>query len=215
MYRLAITAIFATLISPIHAFAQQCVPTQQEKNIWEGIKEFFVPQEFLAYLNKFPKGCFRDLAIFKIEALVPETVALTASIQVAADSKWYSGSNGQVVSGGENVVESMTVSADYVVNTEVSFDYQCDAAGKGVTGASNGQPCPSNGRAPVQGFSLRISGSLAEFYDLSTTCTTLHKPDNSKAPYSAKDGQWCGVHGGTPSTYICNMSVKVTRKKFE
>jgi hypothetical protein len=216
MYRMALLGLLIAIgWYPSGAFAQQCAPTQKEQNIWDGIKQSAVPQEFLAYLKEFPKGCFRDLAIFKIEALVPEIVALTASLQVAQDERWFSGGNGQLVSGGENVVESMKISADHIAKTVLAFDYQCDGAGKGVTSASNGQPCPSNGRAPIQGFSVSIAGSLAEFYDLSTNCTTLHKPDNSKKPYSVKNGEWCGVHGGTPATYICNMTVKVTRKKFE
>jgi hypothetical protein len=197
------------------ANAQVCTPSQQEKNIWDGIKESSVPQEFLGYLKKFPQGCFRDLAIFKIETLVPETVPLTVNIQVAGDGKWFAGHNGDLVSGGENVVESIRIVADHADPTKISFDYSCDAAGKGVTNASNDQPCPSNGRAPIQGFGVSMAGSLSEFYDVSTLCTTLHKPDNSKAGHSSSDGSWCGVHGGTPATYICNMTVRVARKHFK
>src|SRR5262245_64100592 len=91
----ALGIISSLVLSPQGALAQDCMPTPQEKRIWESIKTSSEPREFLAYLKQFPKGCFRDLANFKIRSLVDELLPLQLSFVFAADSGWRSVKEGQ------------------------------------------------------------------------------------------------------------------------
>jgi hypothetical protein len=193
------------------AFGQSCQPTPDDSAIWNSIKESQNALDFAAYLKEFPQGCNRVVASFKLRQLVPESVALTAKVQVAQDSGWYQAPNNGFLTHGDRVVENLAISFDNPDTAKLSFNYTCDAAGRGVTRAANGQACPTNGRAPIQGYGVVLSGSYSQFYDLKYDCT-VRRGNGSTYHGAQPDGSWCGAHGGTPSEYVVNVQFTVTRK---
>jgi hypothetical protein len=216
MLRSACFAIVATVFvfmqSPV--FAQSCQPTPNDTAIWSAIKDSQNALDFAQYLKDFPQGCNRVVALFKLRQMVPESIALTARIRVAGDGAWYQAPNGGFLTHGDNVVQSMTIGFDNNMDpAKLSFAYTCDAAGKGVTRASNAQECPTNGQAPIQGFGVFVSGSYSQFYTLSTECTVRRGDHSTYHPKSA-DGSWCGAHSPAPSEYIVNIMVTVKRQEL-
>lgn len=197
------------------AFAQACVPTEQEKAIWDGIKQSSEPLEFLAYLNEFPAGCFRTLAKFKIRSLVPASVPLQASFLFTADDTWRTAKEGQWLDYGDGrPVEMMKFRAEPTDPNKFQLQYQCDAAGVGLTDWIAGDKTCADRRAPIQGFSLRMRGVMRDFYDLKVQCSTHRRPDNSgQVDYDVGEEGWCGVRAGTPSTYTYRANTTVLRKK--
>lgn len=203
-----IVSAFALMPFIKSADAQDCKPSPDESQIWDAVKGSTDALDFAAYLKDYPKGCFRAVAVFKLRSLVPEVVPLIAQMQVAGDGAWYQAGNGGFLTHGDNVVESMKVRVDAL---KLGISYSCDAAGRGVTNGANDSACPSNGRAPIQGFSVAMSGGYGQFYQASTECT-VRKGDHSTYHPVSSDGAWCGAHGGTPQEYVVNIKVTVTRK---
>ncbi|MER9184779.1 hypothetical protein [Mesorhizobium sp. M0633] len=210
-----IGVIFAALLS-LTATANACVPTPEEQVIWDGIKQSSEPREFLSYLKEFPKGCFRTLANFKIKSLVDLLVPLQLSFTFTAEDGWRSSKEGEWLTNDGRPVEWMRLKAAPTDTSKFELQYQCDAAGVGLTEWFGGdQPCAAR-RAPIQGFSVRMRGFMKDFYDLQVQCSTHHRPDNGgNIDYNVADGDWCGVRAGTPSTYLYRANITVRRKAFD
>jgi hypothetical protein len=58
--------LLTSLVRP--TFAQTCTPTPQDRDIWNSIKDSDNPRTFLAYLQQFPMGCYRNVANFNIKS---------------------------------------------------------------------------------------------------------------------------------------------------
>lgn len=220
MKRSLISVVMAVCIWSGNAWGQTCTPGEDEKQIWDGIKGSDEPREFLSYLRQFPKGCFRALANFKIKSLVDESLPLTVSGLFAAVPEpggWRVRKERQMVTEGDlRPVEWIRIRPGPTDPNKFALEYQCDGAGVGVSPWVLGdQLCPQ-ARAPIQGFSVRMRGYLKDFFDLEVFCSTTLTPGNVHgSDQTVGDEQWCGVHGGTPRTYIGQFSITVKRKKFE
>jgi len=51
--------------------AQECKPTQFETEYWQTVKDSTAFKAWLAYLDEFPKGCFRKIALVKLDEHLP------------------------------------------------------------------------------------------------------------------------------------------------
>lgn len=223
MSRLFMLVCFAAVLScfnPRLVYAQ-CIPTEAERQIWDGIKQSSDPREFLAYLKQFPNGCYRALAIFKINALVDETVPMRVAVvftegieRVGKDGEW-------VDYDGWRVAEGFRFRATAVDQSKFTLEYQCDSAGKGLSyWVASDQLCHPSGLAPIQGFSVRMRGSLSEFYDLDIRCTTIGRqvgdqPAPPKQEHSATNEGWCGFRAGAGPRYVFRALLSAKRKTFK
>jgi hypothetical protein len=212
MLRTIFCLTIAILVFQKSALAQNCQPTPNDTAIWNSIKDSQNAADFAEYLKEFPNGCNRVVAGFKIRQLVPETVAVTSKILIAGQNAWFQAPNGGFLSHGDTVVEAMSVQFDSPDLSKLSIGYSCDAAGRGVTNATNGQVCPTSGRAPIQGYGLVLTGSYSQFYELKFDCT-VRRGDHSTYHGGPQSSQgWCGAHGGTPNEYVVNVQVTLARK---
>ncbi len=205
-------AIYFQCLSPLPclAFSPACQPPpSEEQQIWDSISQSTDPKIFLSYLQQYPQGCFRAVANFKIKALVDENLKLRV-YGIFSNGSSLERKEGEWLEG--RMVEQFDISATAMDPVRLRLEFQCDAAGRGLSGWIGDRGCHPGGRAPIQGFAVRMVGSYTDFYDLAVDCVTTG-PGGDK-PQSVGNEGWCGVRGGTPKRYIYKLMIQAKRKPF-
>lgn len=200
------------------ATAQTCIAETKEKLIWDNIKDSKVAIEFLDYLKRFPRGCHRDIATSKIEALIDDVPRLHINVQFSGDGAWHSVENGEIV--GEDhrgVIELIwfTATMQFTNSAMLALEYACSSIGQGQTNWQiSNHFCPAQ-KSPIQTFAVRLRGELKNFYDLKVSCGTIKMPKQERSTYTVGSEEWCGsrrTSWDANSTAIEWLSVSVRRK---
>lgn len=210
-------AIFLALLPALATSAYSCTPPQNEKDIWDSIKSSEDPRDFLQYLKQFPQGCFRAVANFRIKALVPEHHPLKIHGKFSAADNWVIVHERETLQFGDGrPLEWFKVESFEDKPEKLRVEYQCDAAGQGLTPWFEWEATCPLPKAPIQGFSVRATGYLADFYDLKVDCATHIRPSNQgDVEYTVRGSEWCGVRAGVPRTYLYKLSITLSRKPFD
>ncbi|UPJ56237.1 hypothetical protein [Bradyrhizobium sp. 192] len=197
----------------VHAKAA-CIPDEIEKAVWQAVANSSDPAQIRYYLDSYPKGCFRKLAILKLDNILPVRPALKVIGNQQGGGELV-GANGSwiivQVNGGKNSFQKLKVVPMYDFAAKIGFYIQCDAAGNGLTPyLPDGGPCPSGNTPFIQGFGLRLTGEYAAYYDLRFECKTIRYQGVGETNYGPTN-DWCGVRNPTPETWIKGVKVDVVR----
>ncbi len=202
-----VTLILGNFIAcPAYA---DCTPSNDEQAIWDAIKNSDNPGDFFAYLNQYPNGCFRPVAKFRFAALVPPKMPIIIRTLwgESSDSVWIQHVNGAATN-------QINLRSTYD-QQKMRLQYRCDAGGVGLTGwYDDGQTCPTPPRDLIQGFSVRMLGPWAPYYDLTLECGTHMYNNADERQFIAHDGEWCGNHAGDGQRWVYRFRLSITRKVF-
>jgi hypothetical protein len=194
------------------SLAQTCTPSDQEQATWALADKRL---DTLAYLRQFPKGCFRSIALSRLEEEGKATPAVVMSVKYTGDPSWIFGNLGQLFERDDRAfIEQVQIGSP----RQIQLEYACYAVGHGQSAwLYGGKPCP-NANAPMQLFAVRLRGELKDFYDLSVYCRTVKFPQQERTTYVVGNEEWCGPKRGNwnfNSMAIDELMVTVTRKKVE
>ena len=209
---LNVLAAVLFLLSHLPAYAQECIPTQKDKDEWESVLQDNTPRAYLLYLTDFPKGCFRGRANLKIRELLQEFIPLEVGGLFTADNNWITVKEGQDVSAGGAPVYSFRIRPRIANQNDFSLDYKCNGAGTGISPwMSFPSECP---RAWNQQIWVRMRGLLEDFYNLIVTCDTHIWPGGNFPGHFVKGNEEvCGIQAA--KTYMFAISVTAKRKPFD
>ena len=217
--RISASVLLALIfLAPRPAFAAEaCTPTPEEESIWRGIQGSSDPRLYLSYLRQFPQGCYRPVAIFYINSLVPAKVDLRVDgafsdnrrFQVEGETWIDAGLSG----AGPNWVNQFRVIQVSEDPLKVKVLVQCESVGIGRSGWVEG-PCHPGGSSFLQGLSARLTGTWADFYDINIDCLTKVGFGGDQRQL-VRNGEWCGASSAAPGRHVNGMALSVLRKQFQ
>ena len=208
--------MFCIILPHTGAFAQDgCNPSKDEKDIWDAIKNSGDPNDFFQYLKQYPAGCFRPVAKFKFNALVPEKITIQIKTFFAG-SGTVLGKDGDILKATSGIDALHAISLTVPDPSKFSLQFRCDAALRGLSGwYTNGQTCPTPS-APgyIQGFSVSPIGAWKDFYVLRVWCKTVGTGGIGSQDWTVAD-QWCGNKAGDRDRYVSMFSISASRRAFD